>query len=274
MVALGSNSKTEIQNHDKAYYFLFHDFKNPAKDLGSRFAIVPANMRAFVLHLPLVHETLKGTSGDTNDTSASMAKFVATFFDANAENAVANRVVLLISVIPTLLFYPALKRFHQEVSQTLSTMKKILKAIEDLGSYYNKMMASENGVYFRMLNEMKLDDNQESKDVQKRLLTYYQSLSTVQKKRLDYVAFGSLTNSFKKFKKEDEKWKIVARKVPDHDSFLTATSRRVEAVFGCLKQLERTHAKLGLRRIFVLTTAMVNYLNFFEINILASTTKL
>jgi hypothetical protein len=53
-------------------------------------------------------------------------------------------------------------------------------------------------------------------------------------------------------------WWRCSNPQQSNDCHLTATSRRVEAVFGTLKQLERTHAKLGLRRIFVVATSSYN----------------
>ena len=136
-------------------------------------------------------------------------------------------------------------------------MKKILEALANLEDYYKRMMASEKNIYWRMLQELTKDDNDETKTVKQQLQIYYRHLDAGQKKHLDSVSRQSVGRSFEKFTKEKEKWDAIKVRVQDHNAFLTATSRRVEALFGTLKQLERTQSRLSLRRTFVVAVSMV-----------------
>ncbi|CAG5111323.1 Oidioi.mRNA.OKI2018_I69.chr2.g5643.t1.cds [Oikopleura dioica] len=150
-------------------------------------------------------------------------------------------IVILICSIPFFVFYGALKEFHAVVSETSSSYNIIFGALKRLEDYYNAMMADEKNCFSRMITAVK-DEDESMKAVLARIRTQFREP-------------GAKSQEIFKRKK---KWEEIGKKVADHDGFLTGTSRLVERVFGVLKNLERSHARLGLRRTFIVAEAMYN----------------
>jgi len=124
----------------------------------SRFAIMPTNMRAFFLHLSLVHETLSGNSGVQTKRQLPSLRLWRFFWSwlgkcCRKPNYLADfgnsSLCLLFCIVKI-----SLRSLWNEINN-----EKILKAIEELGAYYKRIMASKDGIYSRMLDEMKLDKN-------------------------------------------------------------------------------------------------------------------
>ena len=221
---------------------------NLCQDKGCRFGVVSKNARSLLQHLSTVENATRN-SGATSEYATSLLSLL----EAVREEAPAALLVMLVASIPMLAYYGIITPYHQLVSPPTMKLGELVEGMAEVHAAYSRVLKKEAGAFKRLVAECRRTSPEESVETSsavKTLRPWLQKLSSEQQAKLDAITTKSMKRSLEKIEKEQKKLEPVSSsRAPE--TVICATSRKAESVFGTLKQMEKDHDHLELRRTFV-----------------------